>query len=106
MARPKLNTPLRRFYINLTLREGEDDDLIAFFERIPERQRVRAIKLALRTGDLATLQNDMDAEDDSLVDALDDLCFSVARLIGDTEFTEACPERSRRGGTKRTERTR
>ena len=75
MARPKLNTPLRRFYINLTLREGEDDDLIAFFERIPERQRVRAIKLALRTGDLATLQNDMDAEDDFLVDALDDLCL-------------------------------
>ena len=75
MARPKLNTPLRRFYINLTLRDGEDDDLIAFFERIPERQRVRAIKLALRTGDLATLQNDMDAEDDSLVDALDDLCL-------------------------------
>ncbi len=75
MARPKLNTPLRRFYINLTLREGEDDDLIAFFERIPERQRVRAIKLALRTGDLATLQSDMDAEDDSLVDALDDLCL-------------------------------
>ena len=75
MARPKLNTPLRRFYINLTLREGEDDDLIAFFERIPERQRVRAIKLALRTGDLATLQSDMNAEDDSLVDALDDLCL-------------------------------
>ncbi len=75
MARPKLNTPLRRFYINLTLRDGEDDDLIAFFERIPERQRVRAIKLALRTGDLATLQSDMDAEDDSLVDALDDLCL-------------------------------
>ena len=75
MARPRLNTPLRRFYINLTLREGEDDDLIAFFERIPERQRVRAIKLALRTGDLATLQSDMDAEDDSLVDALDDLCL-------------------------------
>ncbi len=75
MARPKLNTPLRRFYINLTLREGEDDDLIAFFERIPERQRVRAIKLALRTGDLATLQSDIDAEDDSLVDALDDLCL-------------------------------
>ena len=75
MARPKLNTPLRRFYINLTLRDGEDDDLIAFFERIPERQRVRTIKLALRTGDLATLQSDMDAEDDSLVDALDDLCL-------------------------------
>ena len=53
MARPKLNTPLRRFYINLTLREGEDDDLIAFFERIPERQRVLAIKLALRTGNPA-----------------------------------------------------
>ena len=75
MARPKLNTPLRRFYINLTLRDGEDDDLIAFFERIPERQRVRAIKLALRTGDLATLHSDMDAEDDSLIDVLDDLCL-------------------------------
>ena len=75
MARPKLNCQVLRFYINLTLREGEDDDLIDFFERIPERQRVKAIKLALRTGDLATLQQDIDADDDSLVDALDDLCL-------------------------------
>lgn len=75
MARPRLDCRVQRFYINLTLREGEDDDLIAFFERIPERQRVKAIKLALRTGDLATLQDNVDADDDSLVDALDDLCL-------------------------------
>ena len=75
MARPKLDCQVRRFYINLTLREGEDDDLIAFFTHIPERQRVKAIKLALRTGNLTTLQRDIDAEDATLVDALDDLLF-------------------------------
>lgn len=75
MARPRLDCRVRRFYINLTLREGEDDDLIHFFEQVPERQRVKAIKLALRTGDLATLQADIDDDDDSLVDALDDLCL-------------------------------
>jgi hypothetical protein len=48
MARPKLAVPVRRYYINLTLREGEDDDLIAFLERVPVRRRVRAIKDALR----------------------------------------------------------
>lgn len=50
MARPKLAVPVRRYYINLTLREGEDDDLIAFLEHVPVRQRVRAVKDALRAG--------------------------------------------------------
>ena len=75
MARPKLNCQVRRFYINLTLRKGEDDDLITFFTHIPEGQRVKAIKLALRTGNLAMLQSDIDAEDATLVEALDDLLF-------------------------------
>jgi hypothetical protein len=53
MARPKLAVVVRRYYINLTLREGEDDDLIAFLDRVPLRQRVRAIKSALRAGPLS-----------------------------------------------------
>lgn len=52
MARPKLAVLVRRYYINLTLREGEDDDLITFLEHVPIRQRVRAIKSALRAGPL------------------------------------------------------
>lgn len=53
MARPRLAVRVRRYYINLTLREGEDDDLIAFLERVPVRQRVRAIKAALRAQPLS-----------------------------------------------------
>jgi hypothetical protein len=48
MARPKLTVAVHRYYINLTLREGEDDDLIALLTQVPARQRVRLVKRALR----------------------------------------------------------
>lgn len=43
-GRPRLETPVHTFHITLSLREGEDDDVIAFFARQP----ARALKAALR----------------------------------------------------------
>ena len=75
MARPKLTVKVHRFDINFRLREGEDDDLIAFFESIPKKGRVRAVKMALRSGKLETMIPSELPEDDELADALDEMMF-------------------------------
>ena len=73
MGRPRLAVPVHRFHINLTLREGEDDDLIAFFSKIPARQRVVAVKMALRSGTLPIGIMAELPDDEELADALDEL---------------------------------
>jgi hypothetical protein len=50
MARPRLETRPHRVDVVLTLRPGEDDDLIAWFERLPARERSAAVIARLRTG--------------------------------------------------------
>lgn len=75
MPRPKLTCQVFRYDINMTLRQGEDDDLIAFFESIPKRQRVLAVKTALRSGKLETVIQADQPDDDEIADALDDLMF-------------------------------
>lgn len=54
----------------LTLREGEDDDLIDAFRRVPRRKRAAFIKAAMRSGGL---QIDLDGlpDDDELLESLD-----------------------------------
>jgi hypothetical protein len=49
-GRPRLAEPAIVCRLALTLRRGEDDDLIAFFEAIPVRGRPAAVKEALRGG--------------------------------------------------------
>lgn len=46
-----------RIQIKLSLRKGEDADLIAWFAQIPEGYRPKAVMTALRQGGMAT-QND------------------------------------------------
>ena len=75
MPRRKLTSKVHRFDINMTLREGEDDDLIAFFQSIPKNRRVRAVKTALRSGKLETDIETELPDDDELSSALDDLMF-------------------------------
>ena len=70
MGRPRLTVPVHRYYINLTLREGEDDDLIAFLANIPPRRRVKAIKTALRGGDLRQAAAGDGLDDDELAEEL------------------------------------
>ncbi len=73
MGRPRLAVQVHRFHINLTLRAGEDDDLIAFFRSIAGRRRVAAVKMALRSGHMQQVI-DADLPDDAeLADALDEL---------------------------------
>ena len=56
------------FQFKLYLWEGEDDDLLAFFQGLPPRQRSAAIKLALRSGNaLADLQSvDLEGSEDDM----------------------------------------
>lgn len=49
-GRPKLDCKVHQIRFTLSLREGEDDDLIFFFSDIPERRRAAALKTALRAG--------------------------------------------------------
>jgi hypothetical protein len=62
------------FFLHLRLHPGEDDDLIAFFQSIPPRQRVNALKTALRAGGFSfQAEEHLDLESDlsaSLVDML------------------------------------
>lgn len=48
------HTPQRVYLIKLTLREEEDDDLIAVLESAPFRCRAALVKTAMRTGELPT----------------------------------------------------
>ena len=43
-GRPKLDCKVHQIRFTLSLREGEDDDLLFFFEDIPERRRAAALK--------------------------------------------------------------
>jgi hypothetical protein len=52
-GRPRLSEPAVVYRLDLTLRRGEDDDLIAFFEALPVRGRPAALKQALRSGGVA-----------------------------------------------------
>ena len=63
-----------KFEIKLYLWEGEDDDLLAFFESLPSRKRAAGIRMALRSGGaLADLSStDMSDEDDDMDFNLDD----------------------------------
>jgi hypothetical protein len=71
MARPRM-TPAVIVQVKLSLRLGEDDDLIAFFERVPDRLRVAAVKQALRSGGM-TMQLDDLPSDEEIELALDGL---------------------------------
>lgn len=55
---------------SITLRRGEDDDLIRFFEGQPQRKRAAAIRTALRAGGLAAIQAQQQAQDEQAIDEL------------------------------------
>jgi hypothetical protein len=54
-------------FIHLRLREGQDNDLIAFFQEMPARRRALYLKAALRSGGVTTrLQVPADDDDETL----------------------------------------
>lgn len=75
MARPALETPSRLYRLTLSLRPGEDDDLITWLDAQLPRGRAQAVVTALRAGGV-TLTNDAAGTDDAaMVDDLLSLVF-------------------------------
>ncbi|MBP7692252.1 MAG: hypothetical protein KA764_10060 [Anaerolineales bacterium] len=72
-GRPRLEKGAVLVRLNLRLRPGEDDDLIAFLTGTPARRRVQAVKIALRAGGLAAHSAAVDGDDSALAAALDGL---------------------------------
>jgi hypothetical protein len=66
---------LRAFRFTLRLWVGEDDDLIAFFEKVPSGRRAAALKTALRSGTLGKFIIADSPTDDELSDMADDFLF-------------------------------
>lgn len=66
MGRPRL-PPAVCIGIKLTLRPGQDEDLLAFFAGIPPAQRAAAVCRALRAGGIQAGQAGQAAEDDTLL---------------------------------------
>ena len=71
-GRPPATVPAWECHIHLRLREGEDDDLIAFLKGLPSRRRAAAIKAALRSGGVQAGIFVDDSTDEELFAALDD----------------------------------
>lgn len=74
-GRPPLNCRVIPLHITLNLREGEDDDLLAFFSGLPPRRRAAALKSALRAGGMQAGEVIGAGIDAELSQAVDDLLF-------------------------------
>lgn len=70
MARPRFDGVIHSVRFTLRLREGEDDDLIGFFEQLGDRGRARAVVQALRQGGLTFTGDDEADEDGELYESL------------------------------------
>jgi hypothetical protein len=77
MARPMLEAPAVRINVILSLRPGEDDDLIRWFQSIPARERAQAVIARLRTGTNGDLVADeaADVSAEAFESAFDGLLF-------------------------------
>jgi len=73
-GRPKLDCKVHQIRFTLSLREGEDDDLLLFFADIPERRRAGALKNALRAGGIS-LNNGFAPDSDDLDLTIQGLVF-------------------------------
>ena len=76
-GRPALTMTRIRKHFTLTLYEGIDDDLIAWFDSIQKGEIARSIKTALRQGGMSVVREDETSEelmsDDAFADFLDAL---------------------------------
>jgi hypothetical protein len=70
-GRPPATTPAWECHIHLRLREGEDDDLIAFLSNLPTRKRAAALKSAIRSGGMIFSQVDDGLDDEALLSDID-----------------------------------
>ena len=73
-GRPKLECHVKQVRVTLSLRTGEDDDLLAFFTGIPNGHRAAILKIALRSGGV-NLFGAPATSDDDLGLTIQDLVF-------------------------------
>ena len=59
--------------VSLTLYQGEDDDLINWFDSIPHRKKAERVKTALRAGGMTIVDDDDSREEFISDDFLDEL---------------------------------
>lgn len=71
-GRPPLECEIIDVQIHLRLREGRDDDLIAFFASLPDGSRASAVMAAMRGSNLDGEAYDDGISDDEMDDALMD----------------------------------
>jgi hypothetical protein len=64
MSRPKSEIRPVIVRVELRLRPGEDEDLIAFFAPVPVNLRSSAVKQALRSGKLQVTLSDLPSDDE------------------------------------------
>jgi hypothetical protein len=69
-GRPRLSSLAVVIRAVLTLREGEDDDLIEIFRSVPSRKRAAFIKAAMRSGGLQVNVDGL-PEDSELAESLE-----------------------------------
>ena len=63
-GRPKLECQVLQVRVTLSLREGEDDDLLMFFTVIPNGRRAAALKIVLRAGGVSLFSTAPKTNDD------------------------------------------
>ena len=73
-GRPKLECQVMQVRVTLSLRTGEDDDLLMFFTGIPNGRRATALKIALRAGGVSLFDGSPKTNDD-LDETIQDLVF-------------------------------
>lgn len=73
-GRPKLECHVQQIRVTLSLRDGEDDDLLWFFSNIPNGRRAAALKVALRAGG-GSLSDESLKTNDDLDQTIQDLVF-------------------------------
>jgi hypothetical protein len=69
MTRKQLEPPAQVIRTAITLRDGEDDDLIAAFARVPPRKFAAFIKSAIRSGGLQVVIEGL-PDDNDLAESL------------------------------------
>lgn len=75
-GRPPLAVPARLIRITLSLRPGEDDDLLVFFDELPAGSRAQAVVTALRQGSgVGETAVSQPFDETELLAALEDLLF-------------------------------
>jgi hypothetical protein len=75
-GRPRSEAKQVNLMIHLRLREGQDDDLIQFFQNCPPKKRALLLKIALRAGGMSKNHYDEDLDkQNGLNDSLNNLIF-------------------------------